>query len=385
MRTTLIGLLLPHGLSYYRHVLLGIRRYAETQPRWHFSYVEFSRPSLSDRTGRSLDGLIAAVNTPELAQTLARWRRPIVSVSAVLLPPPPYPWVGVNNGEIGRLVAEHFLDRGLRQFGFVGSSRTFYSTQREAAFRQAVEARGYRVAAHHDDAWQFDPEAYRMPLDRRVYRWLRSLPKPVGILAPTDLWGMRLVEACREIGLRVPEDISAVGVDNDELFCELCRPTLSSVKVPGEQIGQEAAALLDRLMAGAEAPKQPLLLPPPGLVVRQSSDALVIDDAEVVAAVRSIREHTGRPLRVADVILEVSIGRRSLERRFRKALGHGVAQEIRRTQMARAKRLLAETDLKVSAIAQQSGFYDARHMALVFRKELGMSASAFRQRMREPC
>lgn len=384
MKTKNIGLLVPHGFSYYRRVLRGIRRYAEMQPNWRFHNVELSGRRPEERLLRTLNGLIVAVNIPHLAQAVARLRKPVVSVSAVLLPRPARPWVGVHNGSVSQLAADHFLDRGLRNFGFVGTSRTLYSTERESAFGQALASREFRVASYHDDDWNFDPEGYHLPLaGRRIRRWLRSLPKPIGIFTPSDQWGMQLVNTCTETGLHVPDDVSVVGVDDDDLFCQLCRPLLSSVLVPAERIGQEAAALLDRLIDGANPPDQPLLLPSPGLVARGSSDILAIDDEVVIAAARFIREHKVGPLRVADVLRKVPMGRRSLERRFRKTLGRGLAQEIRQSQLAGAKRLLVETDLKMSTIAQRSGFCDYRHMALAFRRELGMSPSAYRQRERE--
>src|SRR4029453_10165803 len=111
-------------------------------------------------------------------------------------------------------------------------------------------------------------------LDKRLSRWLKELPKPVGIFAGHDVWALQVVEACRLGGLRVPEDVAVVGVDNDDLICELARPSLSSVVVPAERVGYEAAALLERLLAGARPPRGPVLIPPPGVVSRQSSDVL---------------------------------------------------------------------------------------------------------------
>lgn len=193
---------------------------------------------------------------------------------------------------------------------------------------------------------------------------------------------MQLTEACRQVGLRIPEDAALLGAEDDDLYCELARPALSSVRVPAEQIGREAAALLDRLLDGARPPRQPILLPPQGVVARRSSEVLAIDDPDVVAAARFIRGHGHLPLFVADVLREVPVERRSLERRFRKALGRGIWEEIRRVHVERAKRLLAETDQSIKAIAKQSGFTDFRHMAVVFRKELGLSPTAYRSRVR---
>src|SRR4029077_18917384 len=151
-----------------------------------------------------------------------------------------------------------------------------------------------------------------------------ALPKPVGIFASNDVCGAQLSEVCHEAGLHMPEQVALVGVDNDDLFCELARPSLSSVAIPAERIGYEAAALLDRLLAGARPPRRPLLLPPVRLVARQSSDVVALDDADVAAALRVIRAHAHVPLRVADVLREVPVSRRALERRFRKALHRGL-------------------------------------------------------------
>jgi LacI family transcriptional regulator len=196
--------------------------------------------------------------------------------------------------------------------------------------------------------------------------------------------GVQVAEACRQVGLRVPEDVALLGVDDDELDCELTRPRLSSVIVPAERIGYEAAALLDRLLAGERPPAEPILLPPTGVATRRSTEMLALADREVVAAVRFIREHAHLPLRVRDVLREVAVGRRTIERRCHKALGWGLGEEIRRVHLERARRLLARTELPMKAVAQQAGFSDFRHLAVVFRQELGLSPTAYRRQMRGP-
>lgn len=379
-----IGLVFSYSFAFYRRVVHGIRVFAETRPRWLFTSVYPEEQPLRTVGALKPDGLIAAVNTVALAQALASWRRPFVNVSAIL-PEPPLPRVGEDNLAIGRLAAEHFLERGLCHFGFVGPPDWLYSREREQGFRRAIEAAGYRVASYHDPACgPFDPSARHRPLDRRMRRWLFGLPKPVGLFATDDLWGLQLTEACRQTDLRIPEDVALLGAEDDDLHCDLARPRLSSVCVPAEQIGWEAAALLDRLLAGARPPRRPVLLPPQGVAARRSTEVLAIDDPDVVAAARFIRGHGHLPLFVADVLREVPVERRSLERRFRKALGRGIWEEIRRVHLERAKRLLAETDLSIKAVAEQSGFTDFRHLAVVFRQELGLSPTAYRSQVRGP-
>ncbi|MBA3312738.1 MAG: substrate-binding domain-containing protein [Planctomycetaceae bacterium] len=132
---------------------------------------------------------------------------------------------------------------------------------------------------------------------------MRKLPKPVGIFTPNDLWGVQVILGCRSARLRVPEDVAVLGVDDDDLYCELT----SSIQVPAERIGAEAVALLERLLAGEKRPHEPTLLPPLGVNARRSTEVLAIDDEYVTAAIRFIRENADRPLRVADVVRHVAL------------------------------------------------------------------------------
>ncbi len=173
-----------------------------------------------------------------------------------------------------------------------------------------------------------------------------------------------------------------MGVDNDDLLCELARPSLSSVALPSEQIGMQAAALLARLLGGEKPPCAPLLLPPREVVVRQSSDTLAIDDSDVAAAVRFIRDHASRPIRVADVLEAVPVSRRGLERRFRKTIHRGIWEEIHRTHLERGKALLAGSDIPMSEVARRAGFTDSRQLSVVFRQETGLTPTAYRRQFR---
>ncbi|HEY7424031.1 MAG TPA: substrate-binding domain-containing protein, partial [Gemmataceae bacterium] len=290
---------------------------------------------------------------------------------------------GIDDVAVGRLAAAHLLDRGFTHFGFVGQPNHAYSTQREQGFREIVEQAGHRVVCYHDHhALLFAPMGRLWALDRDVQHWVRALPKPVGLFAPNDIWGVQLAEVCRQLDLRVPEDVALLGVDNDDLLCNLARPALSSIALPAERLGHEAAALLDRLLARERPPEQPLLLPPRGVVIRRSSDALALHDPDVAAAVRFIREHSHLLLSVSDVLAEVPVSRRSLERRFRLALRRGVWAEIRRVHLERARELLTSTDMPLAEVAQQSGFSGGVQLSVVFRQETGLTPSAYRRQFR---
>jgi len=378
-KPTNIGLAFVHGFAYYRRILRGIWRYVEARPQWQLTSIgPEQQPQRMPGRFRP-DGLIVALNTTALLRALSSWRRPAVNVSAVFSKQP-FPRVGVDNARVGRLAAAHFLERGLSHFGFVGPPRHLFSTERREAFCEAVGEAGHTAACYGNVAeLEFDPLGHRWDLGPDVHRWLRKLPRPVGVFAPNDLWGVQVVLACRRAGLRVPEDVAVLGVDDDDLYCELTRPRLSSIMVPAERIGYVAVALLERLLAGEKRPSEPVLLPPTGVNARRSSEVLAIEDEDLVAAIRFIREHAHQPLRVRDVLEHVAVGRRTLERRCRAALGWGLAEEIRRTHIQRACRLLSGTELSMQAVATQAGFLGYRHLALVFRKQLGMTPTAYRR------
>jgi LacI family transcriptional regulator len=377
-----IGLMFTHGLGYCRAVLHGIEAYAETRPDWVFAHLAPETRAIQKLTPLELDGVIAHVFTNTLAEALTRLRGPRVNVSAVLSDLP-IPRVGVDDVRCGVLAAEHLIDRGIRRFAFVGHPDHAYSVRREMGFRRAIETAGYRLVCYHEPRGRaFDPLGRLWTLDENIHRWIGALAKPAGIFAPNDIWGEQLTEVCRQTGLRVPEDVAIVGVDNDDLLCRLARPSLSSIALPGGRVGYEAAALLDRLLAGGATPRQPLLLAPLGVVSRRSSDLVAAADPQVIAAVRFIREQGHRPLTAKEILRAVPISRRSLERRFRRELGRTLLEEIHRVHIERARRLLADTDLPMPVIASRSGFSDAKQLSVRFRQATGLTPTMYRRRFR---
>jgi LacI family transcriptional regulator len=208
--------------------------------------------------------------------------------------------------------------------------------------------------------------------------WLRSLPKPVGLTACNDICGREVLQACASAGLRVPDDVAVVGVDNDELMCELSGPPLSSVVLDLERAGYEAAKLLDGLMSGDSVGRHVVPVEPVYVVTRQSSDVIGQDDASVATALRFIKNYAGRPISVCDVVEQVHVSRRTLERRFSCVLGRSISSEITQCRLERAKHLLLETDLPSYRVAEGAGFGTIKSFNRVFRREAGVSPQRFR-------
>ena len=238
--------------------------------------------------------------------------------------------------------------------------------------------------AENAPCFVYQPSRDRSRIDGRqtedIARWVRKLPKPIGIMATYDYRAQQLLDGCRRHGIEVPDQVAVIGVDNDELLCELAHPPLTSIIPNTHRTGYEAAALLDGLMSGAPAPSLTHLIPPLGVATRQSTDVLAIEDPHVARAMRHIRDHACEGIDVADVLHAVPQARRLLERRFKKILGRTPHEEILRVQLDRVKTLLSQTDLSLADIAERTGFEHVEYLSVVFKKKVGVPPSQYRSR-----
>jgi LacI family transcriptional regulator len=248
----------------------------------------------------------------------------------------------------------------LQNFAFCGTPRGENRNQdmRCDVFVECVEQLAKKCAVflgsrRHRRLWEAEQQ--------QIAQWLTSLPKPVGMMTCHDDRGLQTLDACRRAALRVPDDVAVIGVDNDTNLCNLRTPPMSSIVVNPSRVGYAAAELLTRLMEGAPRPSEPVLLGPPrGVVPRQSTDVLSIEDEDVAAALRIVRERATSGLQVSEVISSIRHSRSTLERRVKAALGRTLKAEITRVRVERAKLLLQETELPVGVVAIRSGFFWSR-------------------------
>jgi LacI family transcriptional regulator len=268
---------------------------------------------------------------------------------------------------IARLAAAHLLERGFRHFAFAGFSGCPWSRARAQTFAQTLREHGFRCVRRNATTTAAGRVWEQRPA--QLAAWLTSLPRPVGIMACNDVCGCAVLQACRLAGLRVPEEVAVVGVDNDELLCETAATPLSSVTFDLVKTGYEAAALLARLMRSpARHRRQVIPVRPLHVVVRRSTDVLAQNDPTVALALRFIRDHAGQNIGVPDVVATTATARRTLERRFSEHLGNSVHAEIVRCRLERAKRLLLETSLPRHRVAAEAGFGEPRAMNRAFRQ-----------------
>lgn len=325
------------------------------------------------------DGILCRPTDPTLARRLRRMKVPVVDLND-LYEDLKLPWVGSNHKAIGSLGANHFMERGFRNFAFCGFSNELWAKQRREGFCAAVAKEDLSIPIY-ESPWRGSARS-RWDLEiEQIGKWLELLPKPIGVMACNDARALHLLDACHQRGILVPEEVAVIGVDNEEIFCELCNPALSSVAPDAERIGYHAAELLDRLMAGQPLSRQRILIDPVRVVTRRSSDTLAIKERTVSAAIRFISEQALHGCTVIDVVNFVRVSRSFLERSFRRHLKRSPQAEIRRVQGSRIKQLLTETDFTLERISELSGFEHPEYMSVVFKRLFGQTPGQYRKQM----
>ena len=375
-----VTVLVPAHLHWGRNIIRGIAAFANRHGPWHL-HVEAEGERRPLPHGWKGHGIIARLSTPAVARMVLGVGVPVVNVSGILLDGPAarVPRVANDRRASASMAARDLVDRGFRHFAYVGPPKLANVREHQDAFAAALDREGH---ACHIHALGGAAELSGRP--SRLVQWLRGMPKPVAILTWSNVQGRAIIDACRQEGLLVPEDVAVLSGDDDPVLCESCFPQLSAIGVASEQIGEQAAELLQRLIERRPLPPTPILIPPVGIITRQSTDTLAVDNPDLVRAIGYIREHATRAIHVEDVLRVVPISRRSLERIFQESLGRSPAQEIRRVRIERAKQLLATTDLPIPKVAAASGFGTGEYLATTFRQATGMTPLRYRGFVRSP-
>lgn len=381
-----VALLIETSREYGRGLLRGVARFQQENGPWSIFFephgLDDPPPAwLKDWDG---DGILARVNSGRMANAIVETGLPAVDVRGAL-PGLGLPFIGVDNGPVADLAYSHLRDCGLRHFAFCGTPRGENPNQdlRCDHFVQLVEADG-----HECRTWLGEQTPPRNTTweeqQQEIAAWLTDLPRPIGIMTCHDDRGQQVLDACRRAGLAVPDEVAVISVDNDPYLCNLCTPPLTSIDVNPSRVGYECAALLQRLMNGEQAELQTTLLGPPrGIAGRRSTDMLSIDDQEVAAAIRYIRENATEGILVSDVVARAKKSPSTLERRVKRILGRTIKAEITRVRLSRAMLLLSETELPISKIAARSGFGEPKYFCEVFRKHEAITPTEFRRRFRD--
>ena len=372
-----VALLVETSNAYARGMLAGVEEFISARGPWTVYLGEHGRgdrpPAWLERWDG--DGILARVENENIARALESMRLPVVNLSfAPLIAAAPT--FTTDNAGIAELAAGHFLERGFRHFAYCGRQEFVWSIDRGEGFVRRLAAVGRKCAVFSRPA--------RVAADsdaeiESIASWLRTLPKPVAVLACYDFRGQQVLDACRRAGFTVPDEIAVLGVDNDELLCALSPPPLSSVILNSRRSGWLAAEALDLMMRGKRVPAVVTHVPPLGVATRQSTETMAVDDVQVAKAVRFIRERACSGIDVSDVLRACPMSRRALEQRMKSVIGRTPHAEILRVQIARARQLLAATALALPEVAEKCGFRHAEYLSVAFKRETGVAPSEYRR------
>jgi len=372
-----VALLIETSNAYARGLLGGIQAWMRENGPWSVYFAEQGRGDDPPAwlKGWKGDGILARIENAAIAKVISSLNLPTVDLSAGRLLPK-LPCFEIDENGIGRMAAEHFVERGFKHFAYCGDSRFVWSQHRGQGFSDALANMGHPTV--HE--YKLPPGTVHEADDEMlaIKSWLISLPKPVAVFCCYDIRGRLVLDTCRNYSLPVPDRVAVLSVDNDELLCSLAHPPLSSIIPNAMRTGYDASALLARMMEGEKVDAVTHVVPPTGVVTRQSTDVLAVEDAHVGRAVQFIREHACEGICVDDVVTSSALSRRLLEGRFKKYLGRSPHEEITRVQILRVKDLLAHTDLPLTEVADRTGFRYVEYLSAVFKQKTGVPPGKYR-------
>ncbi len=356
---------------------------------WHFAQTNFwnldmqpSRPDggMQMLEGWSGDGIIATVHSVALGEELRRCNLPVVNVSGARLPGVNFPRVTSDADAVIGLAFEHLRSKGLRHLAFCGDPHRRFLDYWTHAYERATQKFHQPALVYRPRA--LGPGAGLVAQRQDRARWLKTLPLPVGIIGWDTITCRHVANACELAGLAIPDQVAIISLSTEDLLGQTIHPPISGVDIPVKRIGYEAAAMLDCMIRRRKLRVREQLLNPLGITSRQSTDVIECADPRIRRAIRFIKEHATTGISVPDVLREVPIGRRTLERRFEAIVGRTPAEEIRRTKLEQVRQLLTTTDMAIPEIAEASGFAYAEHMIPLFSRHYGLTPAAFRRHQR---
>ena len=378
--TTRVALLVETARVFGRELLQGVAQYSHDHGPWsfHINPGDYDQVLPKMREWRGT-GIIARVPDERTAEKILAAGVPSITIGMSYLGVEceGVPDICPDEDEIAKLAADHLLDRGFRHFAYVGNPDRGWCALRYAAFKRYLNGLGIEPIVYET------PKGYRgrkweheQPI---LAEWMGSLPNPIGVFACDDDRGREVLEASSLAGLNVPEDLAVVGVDNDEVFCELSDPPLSSVKLNARTAGYRAAQMLDGLMSGSITEPKPIVVEALGVVGRRSSEIVAIDDEDVAEALKIIHNNHGKDVSVDYIVEELAVSRRNLEKRFREALGRSILDEVQRARLDYSKRLLVETSYSIARVSRLAGFGSVGYFIQFFQRRVGKTPGKYRE------
>jgi LacI family transcriptional regulator len=371
-------------------LMSGISQYIHDRgDRQLIIWPDCSLKSLTFLKERGCKGAFVSVQTTIKAQERLAIGIPVIGVASIqdLLN---LPFISANSKDVAQMAGEYLLKKKFKNFAFFGLTQAKWSSERLEHFSRYLDNEGYTVNIFKEkqvlltnDPTPFTKLWIKTTLNtgqEKLIDWLKILPKPVAILASTDIFACHLINVASEVGLDIPEEIAILGINNDNAICNICDPPLSSIAFNFKQAGYNAAKLLDKMISGHETMHgQCIEIEPTHVETRGSTDVYAIDDSAIIQAMKYIRQNGNTPLQVDEVANHICMSKRLLQMKFHDLIGKSVHDEIIQAHFEIAKAMLIETNLSIDEVAVRSGFHYTSNMRRAFQKITGMLPQKYRQ------
>jgi len=379
-----IILLSDFAEEYYKNLLRGITRYSKDHGPWTFCRMP---PYYRETIGIDgilewaqewgADGIIGQFYNDEEVNKFTRAKIPVIAQDFKER------FTNIPNitgayHDTGRLGAEYFLKKGFKNFAFYGFNNIVWSRERSEGFEERVKEAGYTVHYYEHkelrtrDLWYYKPS--------ELSRWLQSLPKPIALMTCDDNQGHHITEAAVHASIRMPDEVAVLGVDNDEMLCNLSDPPLSSINLDAEKCGYEAAQVMEKMITQKTCAAHDIVVKATHIITRHSTDIFASNDKYIVNALKYIHENLDKNLKVDQVLREVPLSRRSLEKRFVQTTGYPVYEYIYNQRIEKFTQKLLETDMTIFEIALDLGLTDSKNIARQFKQIKGLTPVAYRKK-----
>jgi LacI family transcriptional regulator len=383
-----VALMIESSRVFGKDLIRGIMRYSRMHGPWMFPWIFYKDDIFydyvtggSDRTELKQlrkwlpDGIIT--NDSKDIGKLMRLNIPLFVSVGINPLNPHHNNVISDDFAIGKMAAEHLIERGFCHFGYCGFDDMFWSQRRCESFGARIAKAGFQAFIYRQSKSRADRAWLRE--EQILTKWLLSLPKPVAIMACNDTRGQHILEICAKVKLEVPYQVAVIGVDNDDFICNITNPPLSSVAQDTERAGFHAGELLAKMMAGKKMRPQTVIVRPIRVVTRRSTNVMAVEDKLVSLALRFIHKNARRPIQVSDVMKALKVSRNGLNGKFMKILRRSAYSEIKRVRTGLICQMLLETDLPISDISRKLGYDNANHFARFFKQNIKMSPMEYRK------
>lgn len=377
-----ILVLIDYSSEFSRRLLKGLIQYSKDNGPWIFYRLPTYYKALYGK-----EGIVEWAKEWKADAIIARWDHEGTNLLTTLNIPillqnykERSPYFSNLTGDYigtGEMAARFFIKRRFRNFAFYGNKGVVWSRERAEGFRREVEKAGgnyyyYESENMNGEEWG---TSY-IELDE----WLLSLPKPVGLFACDDSFALRVSQICTINNIKIPEELSLLGVDNDEMICHLSDPPISSIVTDVEKGGYEAGRLIDRMINGEIKDPFNIIIEPSRFELRKSTEKYDISNEYISQVVNFIEDNFTTEINIEGLTDLVPLSRRNLEVKFKEEIGTSIYQFILRCRIEYFAHLLLTTDRTLFDLALESGFNDCKNIARIFKKQKGCTPIEYRKK-----